>query len=313
MHGTEVGEEALRINRAKGIAMRPAPVRAEDYEPGAFDVVTAFEVVEHVADPPAESRSLARILRPGGLFYCTTPNFDSASRRLLGPAWSVIDYPEHLGYFTTATLRAWLEAAGFATVGVTTTGVSPRRVLAGLRRTSAKEAGQAGGVASDDERARAAIEASRALRVAKRAANGALTRARAGDTLKGRFVLRDRRSSERVGVALRHRCHYDRRVNRFSPSRMLRAVAPLIVLAALLPAAASGQTPGVGGYATAAPATGAGTEVPGPAALGPPRPRAAPSPTPRSRHRRPRPPRPPRPPSPLRRRASCRSPGCRSP
>jgi SAM-dependent methyltransferase len=193
VHGSEVGIEALAINRAKGIEMRPAPLRAGDYEPGTFDVVTAFEVVEHVADPRAESRTLAHILRPGGLFYCTTPNFDSASRRLLGPAWSVIDYPEHLCYFTTATLCSWLEDAGFATAGVTTTGVSPRRLLSGLRRTSAKQAGQAGGVASDDERVRAAIEASRALGLAKRAANAVLTGARAGDTLKGRFVLSDRR------------------------------------------------------------------------------------------------------------------------
>ena len=193
VHGSEVGDDALALNRAKGIQMHAAPLRADDYEPGAFDVVTAFEVVEHVADPRAESRTLASILRPGGLFYCTTPNFDSASRRLLGPAWSVIDYPEHLCYFTTATLRAWLEGAGFATAAVTTTGVSPRRLLSGVRRTSAKDAGQAGGVATDDERVRAAIESSRALGLTKRSVNALLTGARAGDTLKGRFVLGDGR------------------------------------------------------------------------------------------------------------------------
>lgn len=191
VHGTEVGEEALEISRAKGIAMRPAPVCADDYDAASFDVVSAFEVVEHVADPVAESRTLAGILRPGGLFYCTTPNFDSASRRVLGPAWSVISYPEHLGYFTSATLRRWLEAAGFATVGVTTTGVSPHRLLSSLRRRAPKAPGQKGGVGQADERARAAIESSPALGRAKQGANALLTVTRTGDTLKGYFRLRD--------------------------------------------------------------------------------------------------------------------------
>lgn len=191
VHGTEVGEEALALNRAKGIAMREAPVSAEDYEPGFFDVVTAFEVVEHLADPAREIRTLARILRPdGGLFYCTTPNFASASRRLLGPGWSVIDFPEHLGYFTAATLRRGLEAEGFTTMHMTSTGVSPRRVLTGLRRAPAKQAGQAGGISADDERVRAAIESSAALGAGKHAINAVLGALGAGDTLKGHFELR---------------------------------------------------------------------------------------------------------------------------
>ncbi len=56
------------------------------------------------------------------------------------------------------------------------------------------------------------------------------------------------------------------RVNRFSPSRsirtLLRALLPLFVLAAMLPAVASAQDPGVGGYAGNAPNTVEDTEPP---------------------------------------------------
>ena len=47
----------------------------------------------------------------------TTPNFGGLSRRLLGMRWRVVD-PEHLGYFTAATLRRALERAGFTRVSV---------------------------------------------------------------------------------------------------------------------------------------------------------------------------------------------------
>lgn len=55
-------------------------------------------------------------------------------------------------------------------------------------------------------------------------------------------------------------------MNRFSPSlpirALVRAVLPLFVLAALLPAVASAQNPGAGGYAGTAPNTVTGSNEP---------------------------------------------------
>jgi len=127
-YGTEYAQQALEIIRAKGITAIQAPLSLDTFEPGFFDVITAFEVFEHVPDPRAESAMLAGVLRPGGLLYCTTPNFDSASRRLLGGRWSVVEYPEHLCYFTASALRRWLSSSGFEAVSVTSTGFSLTRL-----------------------------------------------------------------------------------------------------------------------------------------------------------------------------------------
>ncbi len=183
VHGTESTEGALERNRARGIAMTLAPPRPGDLPEAAFDVVTAFEVVEHVADPRAEAATIADAIRDGGLLYVTTPNFASASRRILGAGWSVIEYPEHLGYFTAQTLERWLREAGFDPLAVTSTGVSPGRLLAGVRRrTSAAPTGpRTGGAAALDERVREGAERAATLRAAKRGANallGALERRR---------------------------------------------------------------------------------------------------------------------------------------
>ena len=42
--------------------------------PGAFDVVIASEVIEHVADPALFAASLAKLVRPGGAVFVTTLN-----------------------------------------------------------------------------------------------------------------------------------------------------------------------------------------------------------------------------------------------
>jgi SAM-dependent methyltransferase len=194
VHGTESTEGALVRNRARGIAMTLAPVAPGDLPAGAFDVVTTFEVVEHLAAPRPEAAIIAAAIREGGLLYVTTPNFASASRRILGAAWNVIEYPEHLGYFTVPTLTRWLLDAGFEPVGVTTTGVSPGRLAQGLRRRPAGAPPPArADVAAGDERLREGIERSAGLRAAKRATNAALGTFRAGDTLKGRFERRSGR------------------------------------------------------------------------------------------------------------------------
>jgi 2-polyprenyl-3-methyl-5-hydroxy-6-metoxy-1,4-benzoquinol methylase len=184
-HGSELEPRALEINRAKGLRCVQAPVAIDAFEPGSFDVVTAFEVVEHLQDPLAEAAVIAHVLRPGGLLYCTTPNFASLSRRLLRERWSVVAYPEHLLYFTPSTLRGWLARFGFAPVKIRTTGLSLARLRRGVAPAALPRP-------RAEEQLRVRVEGSRALRAATRAANLALGAARAGDTIKGHFELRPR-------------------------------------------------------------------------------------------------------------------------
>ena len=98
VHGTEYTDEAVAICREKGLTIHQGPLHAENYTPGDFDVITYFEVIEHINNPREDLAQVSSLLRPGGLFYCTTPNFGSASRALLQEKWNVISYPEHLTY-----------------------------------------------------------------------------------------------------------------------------------------------------------------------------------------------------------------------
>ena len=200
VHGSEFGAHALEINREKGIDVVAGPLAPDSFDASSFDVITAFEVFEHLREPATEASIIAAFLREDGLLYCTTPNFDSATRRLLGDRWRVVCYPEHLCYFTSETLTSWLARAGFKRVSVRSSGFT----VAGIReRLRSGGDGEAVNVAANTEQLRTTIESSGTLRVAKAIVNSTLSLARAGDTLKARFERVRSSSTGGLSVGMR--------------------------------------------------------------------------------------------------------------
>jgi 2-polyprenyl-6-hydroxyphenyl methylase/3-demethylubiquinone-9 3-methyltransferase len=65
----------------QGLAIDYRAAAVEDVA-GRFDLITALEVIEHVADPQAFVEALARRLAPGGLLILSTPNRTAWSRLL---------------------------------------------------------------------------------------------------------------------------------------------------------------------------------------------------------------------------------------
>ena len=78
--GLDAAGEAIAVARAhadgQGLPLAYHAGTAEDLaaEGLSFPVVTALEVIEHVADPAAFLRLLARLVEPGGLLFVSTLN-----------------------------------------------------------------------------------------------------------------------------------------------------------------------------------------------------------------------------------------------
>ncbi|HTI70735.1 MAG TPA: methyltransferase domain-containing protein [Candidatus Limnocylindria bacterium] len=70
-----------------------------------FDAVTFWAVLEHLPDPAALLTIASRALKPGGICIALVPNVDSLAIRCLGVKYRYI-LPQHLNYFSGATLRA---------------------------------------------------------------------------------------------------------------------------------------------------------------------------------------------------------------
>jgi SAM-dependent methyltransferase len=76
---------------------------------GTFDVASAIEVIEHVPDPVGLVRYLASIVRPGGVVYVHTGNWNLV-RHLPGRPYLM---PEgHIQYFTPQTMRSVFAKCG---------------------------------------------------------------------------------------------------------------------------------------------------------------------------------------------------------
>ncbi len=78
----------------------------------SFDVITAFDVLEHLADIDTYVRALASVVRPGGHFIVSVPDVDSLVARLSGRRWNSF-LLEHLWYFSPDTLERFMAKHGF--------------------------------------------------------------------------------------------------------------------------------------------------------------------------------------------------------
>ncbi|MGC4022134.1 MAG: class I SAM-dependent methyltransferase [Cyclobacteriaceae bacterium] len=178
--GTEFTQEAIDVCEEKGIRMTKGPLLEQQYSSGTFDVVTSFEVIEHINTPQNEAKIFNTILRPGGIAYITTPNFNSISRNILGPKWNVIEYPEHLSYYTPRTLTQLFEQNNFEKIEISTTGISLDRF-----RNSGSNQGNAS--VGADEQLRQRAESKVVFRLLKSIVNHTLNLTSKGDALKALF------------------------------------------------------------------------------------------------------------------------------
>jgi SAM-dependent methyltransferase len=125
------------------------------FGPESFDVITCFDVLEHLYDPSRVMARLSEWLKPGGIFYVLVPNIDSAEARVFGSYWHGLELPRHLFHYSPASLKYLAKSVGLRVVSLETrrnpaVGTSLRYVCddvfgaMGIERTPAAYKGEAG-------------------------------------------------------------------------------------------------------------------------------------------------------------------------
>jgi len=122
--GVEISQTATEHARGQGFKVSCGDLSEAEYPSNHFDVVIASELLEHVSDPLRIATETARILRPGGLLWATTPNINGLSSRMLGLNWTTVS-PDHLHLFSQKGISKLLHSAGFRRVRLDTHGVNP--------------------------------------------------------------------------------------------------------------------------------------------------------------------------------------------
>jgi len=125
---THIREKVLRVHAIEldkacheylvnelGIEAEAEYLENSKFADGAYDVICAFQVLEHVEDPVEFLRTIRKAMKPGGVGFIEVPNLHDP----LLSVWNVPTYQRffyhsaHLHYFTEASLSKVARDAGF--------------------------------------------------------------------------------------------------------------------------------------------------------------------------------------------------------
>jgi SAM-dependent methyltransferase len=86
------------------------------FPPESFDVITCFDVLEHLHEPRKVLAKVKEWLKPGGIFYVLVPNIDSAEARFFKSYWCGLELPRHLFHYSPTSLKSLAKSVGLAEV-----------------------------------------------------------------------------------------------------------------------------------------------------------------------------------------------------
>ena len=127
LRGVDTDPRAVETARRRGLDVARTTIEEASIEPGSIDLALCIQTVEHVADPVALVRAIARVLRPGGRLYLITDSTDSPDFRLTkGRHWGGYHFPRHWNLFNEASMRRLADRSGLrvASLGTTTSPVN---------------------------------------------------------------------------------------------------------------------------------------------------------------------------------------------
>lgn len=94
-------------------------LRLEDVTTHKFDMITMWDVVEHLEDPVASVEFLSRFLTPDGVIVARTPNLSAIEAEVLGDYYYSFKF-DHVRYFSVQSLDATMRSRGLKPVYVET-------------------------------------------------------------------------------------------------------------------------------------------------------------------------------------------------
>jgi SAM-dependent methyltransferase len=104
--------------RYLGVEAKKGTIFDFSFEPNSVDVITMWDVIEHVRNPDSYVKKISDIIAPGGLLVLSTGNVDSLMFRIQGSNWHLLIPPQHLFYFNKSSITFLLAKYGFNAVKV---------------------------------------------------------------------------------------------------------------------------------------------------------------------------------------------------
>jgi 2-polyprenyl-3-methyl-5-hydroxy-6-metoxy-1,4-benzoquinol methylase len=124
--GVEPAPRIAAAARASGLKIHQGLLEEQRFAGGSFDVLTLFEVIEHLREPRRLLEECRRVLGPGGVLVVSTGNTASWTAAAMKSRWDYFHIAKdagHVSFFNPASLRRLASNCGFAVERIDTSRV----------------------------------------------------------------------------------------------------------------------------------------------------------------------------------------------
>ena len=112
VQGIDVSEAAAKKCRDRGLKAAAGDFLTEEFG-GKFDLITFWDVVEHLREPGASLKRAHELLNPGGFVFAKVPAFGTLTVRICNAvprtSGGLLGAPDHVQYFSRETLGRLFE------------------------------------------------------------------------------------------------------------------------------------------------------------------------------------------------------------
>jgi SAM-dependent methyltransferase len=115
--GIDLSHVAVEEGRSNGLNLSVSTI--EDWNPDyRYQVITGFDILEHVLDPLGFMQDVKRLLEPGGTVVIAVPNTRSVFARVMGKSWWFYIPEEHLTYFHPGAISRLCDRVGLEPIRI---------------------------------------------------------------------------------------------------------------------------------------------------------------------------------------------------
>lgn len=116
--GVEINPAASQRAAERGVQLVASDFHDLDVVAETFDLVSAFDVIEHVHNPKAFLETLSAVVRPGGYVLFATGNLDSPTWRVLRSRYLYSWYLEHIAFVSPRWVNRHAQSLGFEVAAI---------------------------------------------------------------------------------------------------------------------------------------------------------------------------------------------------
>jgi len=123
VHGVEPAPKAAATATERGFDVFNGFLHEAEFPAESFDMVSLFEVIEHLQQPLDLAHEVHRILRPGGVWLIGTGNADSWTAQCEKETWEYFDidlHGGHISFFNPASMHLLAEKSSFEVARIET-------------------------------------------------------------------------------------------------------------------------------------------------------------------------------------------------